>query len=368
MTLYDDILASDIPERPYFAADLAKYFPRPLRRRFPDDIANHRLRREIIATWLANSVVNRGLDVFVSELEDETGARLDEICLGYVITRDAFKLLPLFAAIAAVPREVPASLQIEMLSAARETLVRGTRWFLAHTARPMRIGTTVAAFAPAIEGLQGALEEALSANQSTVLAGSVAAHVEAGVDPELARRVAALPYLLAACDIVTVARQLQGTETLLMPSTVETAGDDENLANDADLGGADGDTLDPLPVARLYFALDEGLDLSWLRSRLQRAPIRSRWDRMALSGLEDELAMALRALTSAAWHAGIRAATPAEASAQVDGWLNANFGGLERYRELMAEIEGSAEPDLAMLTVVVNSAGKLLRNVVLAAA
>ena len=57
-----------------------------------------------------------------------------------------------------------------------------------------------------------------------------------------------------------------------------------------------------------------------------------------------------------------------EASAQVDDWLNANFGGLERYRELMAEIEGSAEPDLAMLTVVVNSAGKLLRNVVLAAA
>jgi len=127
-------------------------------------------------------------------------------------------------------------------------------------------------------------------------------------------------------------------------------------------------TLDPLPVARLYFALDEGLDLSWLRSRLQRAPIRSRWDRMALSGLEDELAMALRALTTAAWDAGIRAATPQEASAQVDDWLKANFSGLERYRELMAEIEGSTEPDLAMLTVVVNSAGKLLRNVVLAAA
>ena len=110
MTLYSDILASDLPDRPYFAADLAKYFPRPLRRRFADDIAAHRLRREIVATWLANSVVNRGLDVFVSELEDETGARLDEICLGYVITRDAFKLLPLWAAIAALPREVPASL------------------------------------------------------------------------------------------------------------------------------------------------------------------------------------------------------------------------------------------------------------------
>jgi glutamate dehydrogenase len=362
MTLYDDILASDLPDRPYFAADLAKYFPRPLRRRFAADIAAHRLRREIIATWLANSVVNRGLDVFVSELEDETGARLDEICLCYVITRDAFKLLPLWSAVTTVPRDVPASLQIDMLMAARETLVRGTRWFLAHTARPMRIGTTVAVFAPAIEQLQGALEETLSANQSTMLAGSVAAHVEAGVDPELSRRVAALEYLLAACDIVTVARQLQGAATSPTTSNGETAGDDEVLS------GADGDAFDPLPVARLYFALDEGLALSSLRGRLQRAPIRSRWDRMALSGLEDELAMALRALTTAAWDAGIRAETPEEASVQVDDWLNANFSGLERYRELMAEIEGSTAPDLAMLTVVVNGAGKLLRNVVLAAA
>jgi NAD-specific glutamate dehydrogenase len=78
--------------------------------------------------------------------------------------------------------------------------------------------------------------------------------------------------------------------------------------------------------------------------------------------------MALRALTVAAWNAGIRAASPEEAADQIDAWLGANVAGLERYRELMAEIEGNSEPDLAMLSVVVNSASKLLRNVVLAAA
>jgi len=366
-TLYTDVLATNLPDRPYFAGDLAKYFPRPLRRRFADEIANHRLRREIVATWLANSVVNRGLDIFVTELEDETGAGMGDICLGYVITRDAFKLLPLWAAIEELPMAVAASLQIEMLNEARDTLVRGTRWFLAHTPRPIRIGKTVAAFAPAIERLQAALEETLSANQATVLAGAVAGHAEAGVDRELARRVAALPYLLAACDIVTVARELEGgtpppTVAEMIPTVP--ASEDTDPAENGDMG----DGLDPLPVARLYFALDEGLDLSWLRGRLLRAPIRSRWDRMALSGLEDELAMALRALTAAAWHAGIRAATPEEAAERIDAWLDANLVGLQRYRELLAEIEGTTEPDLAMLSVVVNSAGKLLRNVVLAAA
>jgi glutamate dehydrogenase len=363
-TLYTDVLATDLPDRPYFAADLAKYFPRPLRRRFPAEIAQHRLRREIVATWLANSVVNRGLDVFVTELEDETGAQLADICLGYVITRDAFALLPLWSAIESLPREVPAALQIEMLNAARETLVRGTRWFLAHTPRPMRIGKTVAAFAPAITRLQSALEQTLSPNQSTVLASAMAAHVEAGVDKQVARSVAALPYLLAACDIVTVARELESAGPAVAASDLEAVA----LTSEDTEESGQGDGLDPLPVARLYFALDEGLDLSWLRARLLEAPIRSRWDRMALSGLEDELAMALRALTVAAWNAGIRAATPAEAVAQIDTWLGANLAGLERYRELMAEIEATSEPDLAMLSVVVNSAGKLLRNVVLAAA
>ncbi len=375
MTLYTDLLATDLPDRPYFAADLAKYFPRQLRRRFPEDIARHRLRREIIATWLANSVVNRGLDVFTTELEDETGAGLGDICLGYVITRDAFALLPLWAAIAELPLSVPATLQIEMLNAARETLARGTRWFLAHTPRPMRIGKTVVAFAPAIARLQAALAKTLSPNQARVLAATTAAHVEAGVDHDVAQRVAALPHLLAACDIVTVARELERAASALPDAVLELASEPASgdpasalsALDDTDESGP-GDGLDPLPVARLYFALDEGLELSWLRGRLLRAPIRSRWDRMALSGLEDELAMALRALTIAAWNAGIRAASPEEAATRIDGWLGDNLGGLERYRELMAEIESSSEPDLAMLSVVVNSAGKLLRNVVLAAA
>lgn len=176
---------------------------------------------------------------------------------------------------------------------------------------------------------------------------------------DLARNVAALPYLLAACDIVTVTRELAGVD----PRSAAEAGDP---ADDAPVTG--GVVDDPLPVARLYFALDEGLSLSRLRHHMQAAPIRSRWDRMALSGLEDELSMALRALTMAAWHSGIRAETPETAATQVEAWLASTLDGLARYRELLAEIDAARDPDLAMLAVVVNSAGKLLRNVVLAAA
>ena len=93
MTLYEDLLRTELPERAYFVLDLAKYFPRPLRRRFAEPIKEHRLKREIAATWIANSVVNRGLAVFVSELEDETGGSLEDVLLAYVTARDSFGLL-----------------------------------------------------------------------------------------------------------------------------------------------------------------------------------------------------------------------------------------------------------------------------------
>ena len=48
MALYDDILASSIPDDPYFEATLAEYFPGPMRERYEDQLAGHPLRREII--------------------------------------------------------------------------------------------------------------------------------------------------------------------------------------------------------------------------------------------------------------------------------------------------------------------------------
>ena len=93
MTLYEDVLRTELPDRAYLTTDLLKYFPRPLRRRYAQPIEHHRLRREITATWLANSVVNRGLATFVSELEGETGASLEEVLLAYATVRDSFGLL-----------------------------------------------------------------------------------------------------------------------------------------------------------------------------------------------------------------------------------------------------------------------------------
>ena len=50
------LLDSDVPEDPYLSTELERYFPAPVRRRFARAIAQHRLRREIIATATTNSL------------------------------------------------------------------------------------------------------------------------------------------------------------------------------------------------------------------------------------------------------------------------------------------------------------------------
>ena len=73
--LYSELVESDLPEDPYLVRDLERYFPAPLPERFAAHIGHHRLRRELIATIVANQLVDRAGMTFVFRLAEETGAR-----------------------------------------------------------------------------------------------------------------------------------------------------------------------------------------------------------------------------------------------------------------------------------------------------
>ena len=77
--LYDELLASDLPDQPELRSELLAYFPQAMSRLGPDVLVGHRLRREIIATTVANALVNRVGASFIEDTKARTarGRRID---------------------------------------------------------------------------------------------------------------------------------------------------------------------------------------------------------------------------------------------------------------------------------------------------
>ena len=73
--LYDELLASALPDDPWVATALVRYFPGALEKTYARYMARHPLKREIIATHVTNSMVNRVGSTFIHRLAETTGTR-----------------------------------------------------------------------------------------------------------------------------------------------------------------------------------------------------------------------------------------------------------------------------------------------------
>jgi glutamate dehydrogenase len=144
--LNDDLLECDLPDDPFLAGDLTRYFPKALRDRFADAIAHHKLRREIIATSAANSIVNRVGPSFVADVAAQTGAKPSEIVRAYLVARDAASLRDVWEAIEALDNRVPAACQVAMLRDSIVLLRHLVAGLVSSLPAPIRIGPSAPAF------------------------------------------------------------------------------------------------------------------------------------------------------------------------------------------------------------------------------
>ncbi|MFD2649095.1 NAD-glutamate dehydrogenase [Devosia albogilva] len=207
LTLNEDLLESPLVEDGALAGELFRYFPETLHREFPEAIEGHRLRREVIATVLANAMINRGGPAFVTELTSATSAGPGEIALAYVAAREVFGLEALNAQIESLDGIIAGAVQLELQAAVMALLRQETLWFLRHAnlagglvqlVEIHRAGAaTLARMMP--HGLPSALRDAVTARAARM--------EEQGVPSPLAQRLASLPVMGFASDVVLVAER-----------------------------------------------------------------------------------------------------------------------------------------------------------------
>ena len=325
MTLYVELLGSDLIESRQLTRDMVKYFPRPLRRNHEQAILAHRLRPEIIATVTANSIANRMGITFVHDLVDETGLPPSAIARAYAVARDSFGLRKIWNAIEALDNRVPAKVQAEMQLYTQDLIRHVTLWFLRMLPQPIGIAHALEAFEPGVRHLIDHRSEVLGDMEKKAVAARVKNLVKNGVPKILAEQVAVLEPMTAACDIVHVAGQLgRGVQD----------------------------------VGRAYFALGATLGLDWLRSAADQVECSDHWERAALASTIDEFSTQQRALTLQM----LDGQGENKADDCLKSWCKQNKRALNRTDDLLREFRSGGEMTISRLTVANHYIGQILAS------
>ncbi|GJD29164.1 NAD-specific glutamate dehydrogenase [Methylobacterium adhaesivum] len=302
LSLYDAILASPVPNDPYFDRELQRYFPQALRSQFPDAVKGHRLRREIIATALSNIIVNRGGPSLVTRLIDETGADAATIAKAYAVTRDAFGLMELNLAIDRLAGIVPGQAQLDLYADVQDLLTGRIVWFIRNLDLSGGIAPLVARYRDGIAAVMAALPDVLDGRAMQALDARQAELIGYGLPPDAARRLASLAALSAGPDIVRVAED----------------------------GGR------PVAgIAATHFALAHQFRLDDLVAAARKVSVDDIFDRIALERAVSGISTAHRRLTAEV------VADVGDGPEAVEAWIAARGPALARIRHAVEAIAGT---------------------------
>jgi glutamate dehydrogenase len=313
-----EIVASELPDDPTFESVLAGYFPDAAVKRFPNALAQHRLRREIVSTSLANRLVNLAGPVFVSRMKEMSGAPGAHVARAFVVAEGAFGLSALRARIDALDGKVDAGIQTSMYADVAEILRRLGLWFITNVPANADLTSTIALYRAGVENLRGTFNTLVSPYEASDTEGHIERLTKAGVPLDVAEDVAVLPLMSGAPEIAQLARS-------------------RSLPVDL--------------VAGAYFAMGAMVGIDRLRGLAGRIAATEHWDRLAIRRIADDLFAGQRALTAEALDGAKGANTRADGAAAVAQWARARGETLTRAKSFLDALERSGDLSIAKLTL-----------------
>lgn len=232
----DELMVSDIPDHPHFTAALHNYFPAQFQHEFSADISGHRLAREIIATQVADDLINHVGPGLIYQLDERLGVPTAAVAAAYTVVRELFGVDALWEQARTEAAEVPVTPAWGQLHAVQQFIEHTAARLLRHHGSRIDITRTIERYRPHLQQLE---------------------HHAGTRWPRLR---------LEAFDLSHTATAL-GAEVLA--------------------------------VAEIYLGIDESLDLGWITQRLAAHPASTWWDAMGAAAVRDELADTHHRLSSA---------------------------------------------------------------------
>lgn len=320
LVVYQQMVDSDVPEDRYLSKELVRYFPEPLQEKYAKAMEHHRLKREIIATAVTNSTINRMGATFLLRMQEDSGRSPGEVAKAFTITRETLEARTLWTQIDALDGKVDESAQIDALLVIWTLQRAFTRWLLSRPGAIPDITTAVERYHDGFRNIRAG-ENILPDSMRPAYQSAQRDWKAKGMPPELCGQLAALPYLEPCPDIIELARERK---------------------------------LQPIDVAKVHYRLGAALNLPWLIEQIDALTVEGRWHAVARGVLREELAQQQRALVGQ-----VLKMPGANADAKVAAWLRREDPTLRFTLSMLNELAAQKSMDYPTASVAVQRLSQL---------
>ena len=305
----------------YIAREIQGAFPHALVERYSERVDNHRLRAEILATQVANGMINRMGITFPLRMHQATGRDMADIAAAYIAARDIFAMDRLWAQMELLDNQVPAKMLQGMMADLQRLVRRAANWILNTYRQRIDPALLVSQFGPGVERMSLSLAERLTGDPLEAWQARFNELEREGVPAELAVQAASFDSLYTLLGIIATEHQT-------------------------------GEPLDR--VADVYFMIGDRLDLYRVDRQIKAMKQDTHWKSLARDGFREELNTQQRAITLSVLTRACGGETqPCEALVCVERWLGTNEALLARWNQVLSDLSSVSEPDSAVFAVAI---------------
>ena len=317
LVLQDAAEELHLADDPLLEPELFEAFPKAMRKAHADSIRAHRLRHEIVATRVANRLVNRLGPGVAFDLTEEEGASLQQVISAFLVVERLLDLEKLWREME--EDSLPESVRVELFSIAAATVRAHLSDILRSSPGETRVSTLCGQLEPGVRKISAAATKLIRSEVRSEAAARRDRLVALGASEDIVRGLVRLYELDGVFGIAALAARRK---------------------------------VDELSLTRAYTKLGEALGLDWAQQQVARFVPADPWERLLTAGLArdfEQLRIEFLART--------RGNDP---DAEVDAWIAEQRARIDQFRKLVSRARAEGQVSAPMLAQIAGQARILL--------
>jgi len=321
--LTEALAVDDIANNDYLSSLLEKAFPPQLVKRYKHNIHHHILRKDIIATQLANDMVDNMGMTFCHSMMESTGESASSVAMAYMVARDIFQLDDFQSTIKALDYKISADDQLSLFASMVERVRRGTRWLLRNQYQGVDLQETVNTFRVELMNVVKETPSVLGKNERRIWQDKCDYFQKLGLDSECSNMMAMPAHLFSGLGVVEAALQSQ--------RSIDAA-------------------------VAMHHLLGDKLGVYWFADAVTGVKVENFWQLIAKESFIDDIDKVLRVMTISLLRLA-RKDCHYEEILQL--WMQDYPVIVTRWRNMAHDLQTSQAPDFAMFSIAMRELTEL---------